>query len=45
MEVISWRDMKINEDVLKVVQEERRSLMDVIDLQKEEKLNRLYTQR
>ena len=44
MEKISWRDMKTNEEVLQLVQE-KRSLMDLIELKKEEELDWSYTQR
>src|SRR6218665_2245819 len=43
VEKISWRDMKTNEEVLQIVQEER-SLMDVI-CRRKKKMDWSYTQR
>ena len=42
MEKISWKDMKTNEEVLQMVQEKK---IYGGDLEKEEKLDRSYTQR
>ena len=38
-----WRNMKTNEEVLQLVQEKKKSYG--FDLEKEEKLDRPYTQR